>query len=240
MVVQTSLCHYPHQMTKIIAKYCCMSPKNIVLFLVISVSIYLNACKYQAASPPIQSQLIQGKGHFIHDFPPTYPDGDIRVLVEIPTGTLAKWEVDKNDGNLHWEKRNGKHRVVQYLGYPGNYGMIPQTLLPKSAGGDGDPLDVLVLGAAVARGTWLKCRLIGVLQLLDNGEQDDKLIAVAENSPFYDVQDITDLETHFTGVRDIIQLWFGNYKGKGEMQVQGFGNTKVAHNILQTAIQAYK
>ena len=46
-----------------------------------------------------------------------------------------------------------KPREVKYLGYPGNYGMIPRTLLPKELGGDGDPLDVIVLGPAVERGS---------------------------------------------------------------------------------------
>ena len=74
-------------------------------------------------------------------------------MIEIPTGTTAKWEVVKPSGELRWEFDQGRPRVVRYLGYPGNYGMIPRTLLPKEEGGDGDPLDVVVLGPAVPRGS---------------------------------------------------------------------------------------
>ena len=75
--------------------------------------------------------------------------------------------------------------------------MIPQTLLAKANGGDGDPLDILVLGPPVERGSVLSCKLIGVLYLKDRGEQDDKLIAVAENSPFENLQSIEDLNQNF-------------------------------------------
>ena len=51
-------------------------------------------------------------------------------MVEIPAGSNDKWEVDKTSGALYWEQEDGKPRVVQYLAYPGNYGMIPRTSLP--------------------------------------------------------------------------------------------------------------
>jgi len=60
--------------------------------------------------------------------------------------------------------------------------MIPQTLLSKENGGDGDPLDVIILGPSISRGSVVKAHLIGVLKLLDGGEQDDKLIAIIDNS----------------------------------------------------------
>ena len=57
-----------------------------------------------------------------------------------------------------WEFKDGKPRIVKYLGYPGNYGMVPKTLLPENLGGDGDPLDVIVLGPQVERGSVIKCK----------------------------------------------------------------------------------
>src|SRR5690554_2291721 len=106
-------------------------------------------------------------------------DGTVRAIVEIPTGTSAKWEVSKDDPEaVYWEYKDGEPRVVNYLGYPGNYGAIPGTALPKELGGDGDPLDVIILGQAVPRGEIVDVRVIGVLKMLDGGEQDDKLIAV--------------------------------------------------------------
>lgn len=52
-------------------------------------------------------------------------DGSINVLIEIPSGTNGKWEVNKETGNLDWEFKKGVPRVVQSLPYPANYGMIP-------------------------------------------------------------------------------------------------------------------
>jgi len=54
--------------------------------------------------------------------------------------------VKKPDGIMKWAFEDGKPRVIKYLAYPGNYGMIPRTLLPKELGGDGDPLDIIMLG----------------------------------------------------------------------------------------------
>ena len=72
-------------------------------------------------------------------------------IVEIPAGACEKWEV-KLDGVMRWDMKDGKPRHVKYLGYPCNYGMVPRTMLGKELGGDGDPLDVLMLGPAVPRG----------------------------------------------------------------------------------------
>lgn len=80
------------------------------------------------------------------DYIPLNHDGDVNAVVEIPAGTLDKWELSKSNGQVEWETVNDVPRVVNYLGYPGNYGMIPRTLLPKDDEGDADPLDILVLG----------------------------------------------------------------------------------------------
>ena len=122
-------------------------------------------------------------------------NGTIRAIVEIPTGTSAKWEVSKEEPNaVYWEYKDNAPRIVNYLGYPGNYGAIPGTALPKELGGDGDPLDVIILGQAVPRGEIADVRLIGVLKMLDGGEQDDKLIAVlTEDSPFSGIESMAQL-----------------------------------------------
>ncbi len=105
-------------------------------------------------------------------------DTDAKAIIEIPAGTLDKFELNKKSHEIEHEHKDGTPRVVQYLAYPANYGYIPNTLLAKEDGGDGDPLDVLVLGAAVEREAKLDIKIIGALRLLDRGEQDDKLIAV--------------------------------------------------------------
>lgn len=167
-------------------------------------------------------------------------DGSINVLVEIPSGTNGKWEVNKETGNLDWEFKKGAPRVVQYLPYPSNYGMIPQTLSPEEIGGDGDPLDVLLLGEAVPRGAYVKGKLIGVMYMKNHGETDDKLLAVAEGSPFENVNSVSELAEQFPGTLTILQTWFVNYKGIGEdMKVTGFANKTEADKVLNEAINGY-
>lgn len=178
--------------------------------------------------------------NLLTDFTPIDKSGNVNVVVEIPSGTLEKWEVNKNNGQLELEYKDGKPRIVKYLGYPGNYGMVPQTLLPKALGGDGDPLDVIVLGPPVERGKVLPSKLIGVLHLLDRGEQDDKLIAVSNNSPLYHVNTIQELETQYKASLKILEYWFSNYKGPNKMQFKGFGSKQTAEKILQEAIKAYQ
>ena len=158
---------------------------------VLGALIALVACRASPAdSRAGDTYTVDGELSYADGFPATNADGTINVVVEIPAGTNAKWEVDKDDGDLHWQFKQGAPRVVRYLPYPGNYGMIPSTLLPVETGGDGDPLDVIVLSPALARGAVVRARLIGVLELLDDGEQDDKLLAVLEESPLGHVDDL--------------------------------------------------
>jgi inorganic pyrophosphatase len=161
--------------------------------------------------------------------------GQLNVVIEIPAGRTEKWETRKSDGALTWNIKKGKPRVVKYIGYPGNYGMIPQTILPKELGGDDDPLDAIVLGPPIARGSVAQARLIGVLKLLDDGDQDDKLIAVNPNSTFFKVKSIKELDDNFPGITEILEIWFTNYKGSGEMQSKGFAEIEEAKSILQKA-----
>lgn len=180
-----------------------------------------------------------GEKSFKTGYAASNADGTVNVVIEIPTGTTAKWEVEE-DGVMRWEFKKGKPRVVQYLPYPGNYGMVPRTLLPKELGGDGDPLDVIVLGDAVARGTVAKARVLGVLKMLDDGEQDDKLVAVIDGSPLSMAQDLKALDAKFPGVTSIVETWFDHYKGPGEIETAGYAGTAAAIKVLRAAEQAFK
>ena len=71
--------------------------------------------------------------NLLTDHKPVDDNGDINVVVEIPTGTTAKWEVVKPSGELNWKFSNGKPRRIKYLGYPGNYGMVPRTINAKKS-----------------------------------------------------------------------------------------------------------
>ena len=208
----------------------------ILSFLLVSPTVISSPAQLQF--PDLYTLV--GEKSYLTGYEPTNQSGDLNVVVEISTGTIDKWEVTKPDGKLKWEFKKGKPRKVNYLGYPGNYGMVPKTLLPKELGGDGDPVDVIVLGPAVARGSVIQAKLIGVLKLLDKGEQDDKLIAVAAGTPLYAANSLKELNQKYVGVADIVEIWFLNYKGPGKMQAQGFGDVLEARKILNAAIAAFK
>lgn len=218
--------------------------KNILIIIYIPLSLLLINCHSEQVDKKSKSiKIITEKKNdtlnLLTDIAPILEDGDINAVIEIPSGTLDKWELDKSTGKIEWELIDQKPRVVNYIGYPGNYGMIPKTLLSKEKGGDGDPLDIIVLGPPVERGHILKCKIIGILYLSDRGEQDDKLIAVSANSPLYEVNSIDELNNNYIGITEIVQLWFTSYKGPDKMESKGFGNRKVAMDILNEAINQY-
>lgn len=171
------------------------------------------------------------------DVPAINSDGSINMIVEISAGTTAKYEMNKKSHQIVMDSINGKPRYINYLGYPGNYGMIPGTILPKSEGGDGDPLDVLLLGVTELRGTVQKVRVVGVMKLLDNGEQDDKILAVPLTEKWSSVVTIEDLDVYFPGARDIVSTFFTNYKAKGEMEFESWGGKDEAMDVVNVAYQ---
>lgn len=184
--------------------------------LAISLGMTVSTPPAQAFGLPgvvVQQYVINGPGHFINDIQPLNTDGTYNVVIEIPAGTTAKYEAVKETGVIELEQRNGKPRYVQYLPYPGNYGLIPRTILPKDKGGDGDAVDVLVLGDALATGSVVRARPIAILRLLDGGEIDDKIIMAAEGSPFYSMNNLAEIESTFPGALDILRTWFISYKG---------------------------
>ena len=167
---------------------------------------------------------------------PINSDGTVNVVVEIPTGTNEKWEVSKKTGDIEWEFKKGKPRIVKFLGYPTNYGMIPRTLLSKDKGGDGDPLDVILIGSYIPRGNIVSGKVIGVLKMLDGGEIDDKLLMIQKDSPLYKANSVEELKEEFPGALSIIEKWFESYKGPGEIKTNGYGSVFEAENVLNQAI----
>lgn len=195
--------------------------------VVLMLALMVAGCAFEDLTP--------GRNRNYHtDFPAIPEPGLINVVVEIPAGTNAKWEVTEA-GKLEWDIQDSTPRVVQYLPYPANYGMIPRTLLPKTMGGDGDPLDVVLLGPARERGSVVQARPVGILLLRDDGERDDKILAVLLSGPLSDVLDLADLQVRFPGSTSIIETWFTNYKGPGRLESGGFAGVEAA---LETVVEA--
>lgn len=151
-------------------------------------------------------------------------EGNINVVVEIPAGTNHKVEYDKASKKFDVDLLDGQPRVIDFLPYPGNYGFIPGTFMDPARGGDGDALDILVIGESQATGTVLEAKPIGALLLKDNGELDTKIIAVPANAEeqIMAVNSFLDFMLEYDAARQIIENWFLNYKGFGEMEFIGW------------------
>ena len=174
------------------------------------------------------------------ELPALNDDGLVNVIIEIPAGTYEKWEYNSGSATIERDSIDGMPRTIDYLAYPANYGMIPNSLLSEEDGGDGDPLDVIVLGAPVPRGTVLRSKIIGVLLLNDNGEKDDKLIAVSKDSKYFQFSKLNELELQYPGILKILQLWFTHYKGPGIMHSKGYADNIKADSILRSGLKDYQ
>jgi inorganic pyrophosphatase len=131
------------------------------------------------------------------DKPPEF----VNAIIEIPRGSRAKYEVDKKSGLIKLDRV-----IYASMYYPLNYGFIPQTM-----GEDHDPLDIVVLTqVSVVPLCLIPFKVIGVMQMVDRGEADDKIIAVAEQDPSVShLNDVKDLPDH---LRAELKHFFENYK----------------------------
>jgi inorganic pyrophosphatase len=184
----------------------------LVILMIFNTSVLSEQIEYKKDG---EYRLISNV-HLINEIP--YKNGDeYQILVEIPTGSRQKWEVNHKSGHLEWEFKNKKPRRVKFLGYPGNYGFIPQTLSD-----DGDALDIIVLSESAKRGDILKVKVIGMLKLVDKGEEDNKVIAVTEQGAFKKIDTIKELLVKKPNAIQIIRLWFDGYKDRGKMIFMGY------------------
>lgn len=180
--------------------------------------------------------------NMLYAIQPKLPDGSLNAVVEIPAGSNQKWEVDKVTGQIVWERiHEDSLRTVRYLPYPANYGYIPRTLLPVELGGDGDPLDVFILGPSAQIGAVLNVKVIGGIHMIDDGEQDDKLIAVDLNSWFADISSLNELEEKYPGIVDILQTFLKNYKGPdNSVIIEGLFHLDTADKLIDTSIRQFQ
>ena len=126
--------------------------------------------------------------NLLHDIPAGTAD-EMNVIIEIPKFSKNKYEIDKATGIIALD------RVMHSAqDYPFDYGFVPQTLFD-----DGDALDVVLLTTyPLAPGILVKARPVAIMEMIDGGERDDKVIAVPVDDPRFDeVRDIGDLNKHF-------------------------------------------
>jgi inorganic pyrophosphatase len=155
----------------------------------------------------------------------------VNALIEIPQGSRSKYEVDKATGLLKLDRV-----IYSSFHYPVNYGFIPQTL-----GQDGDPLDILVFcSQSIQSLCLLEAKIIGNMQMIDSGQVDDKIIAVASQDPSVNHYDrMEDLPAHF-----LLELrnFFEQYKvlENKKVEIDNFQDKDTACKIISEAIDFYK
>lgn len=155
---------------------------------------------------------------------------DFVCVIEIPKGSKNKYELDKETGLIILDR-------ILYTSthYPANYGFIPRSL-----GDDGDPLDVLLLCSEPLEPLTL-CRAypIGVISMIDNGHNDEKIIAIPFNDPNYNIYtNIDQLPKH---IFDEMRHFFSVYKTleNKETAVNEVSERSVAIKIISEAIDTY-
>ncbi|MFN8012344.1 MAG: inorganic diphosphatase [Holophagaceae bacterium] len=155
----------------------------------------------------------------------------VNAVVEIPTGSRIKYEIDHESGLVHVDRV-----LYSPFHYPAEYGFIPNTLAP-----DGDPCDVLVLiNGTTYPGVVIHARPIGLLRMHDDKGQDDKVLCVAHNDPTYDhVESLEDLPPHF--MREV-EHFFVTYKDLEEKDVHsdGWAGREEALAFVRQCIAAHR
>ncbi len=154
----------------------------------------------------------------------------VNAIIEIPKGCKAKYELDKASGLLKLDRI-----LFSAVHYPANYGFIPQTYCE-----DGDPLDILVIcQEEIEPMALVEAKVIGVMGMLDGGEKDDKIIAVAANDMSVNhIDDVSGLPPHSNKE---IQRFFSDYKKleNKTVQVEEFQDNKAGWKIVEDAIKLY-
>lgn len=160
---------------------------------------------------------------------------DINVVIEIQKDAEpVKYEVDKESGAIFVD------RILSTpMRYPCNYGYVPQTL-----GGDGDPLDALViLPLPLVPGAVIRCRPVGMLRMNDEAGSDEKLVVVPSTKIFAGYADIEDIEQISSHWLDRIGHFFEHYKDleKGKwVKLDGWAGADAARDEIKQGIERYK
>ncbi|MDZ7726589.1 MAG: inorganic diphosphatase [Candidatus Campbellbacteria bacterium] len=161
---------------------------------------------------------------------------EINTIIEIPRGSNNKYEIDKDTGLISLDRAN-----YSSAPFPFDYGFAPQTLWE-----DDDPLDIIVLTTyPLYPGILVKVRPVAVMEMIDSGESDYKVITVpTDDRRFETVQDIDDVNPH--SLREF-KHFFETYKELKDdkatqvpVEIHGFKGKKEAHEAIEKSVEIYK
>ncbi|KFK34611.1 soluble inorganic pyrophosphatase [Arabis alpina] len=192
-----------------------------------------NYAEKQTSLPPLNERILSSMtqrsvaAHPWHDL----EIGKLYVeVVEIGKGSKVKYELDKTTGLIKVDRI-----LYSSVVYPHNYGFIPRTLCE-----DSDPIDVLVImQEPVIPGCFLRAKAIGLMPMIDQGEKDDKIIAVCADDPEYrHYNDISELPPHRMAE---IRRFFEDYKKNEnkEVAVNDFLPATAAYEAVQHSMDLY-
>ncbi|MCU1283693.1 MAG: Inorganic pyrophosphatase [Acidobacteriales bacterium] len=154
----------------------------------------------------------------------------VNAVIEIPAGGVNKYEYDKKLDIFRLDRT--LHSPVHY---PGDYGFIPRTLSQ-----DGDPLDVLVLvDASTFTGCLMEVRPIGLLEMVDAGVKDEKILGVTSSDPRY--KDVNNYDEIYSHMLLEISHFFGTYKDlEGKRAImKGWHDFRTAHAVIMESHERY-
>jgi inorganic pyrophosphatase len=155
----------------------------------------------------------------------------VPAIIEVPKGSKTKYELDKTNGLIRVDRI-----LFSSVQYPANYGFIPRTYCD-----DHDPLDILVLcQETIVPLAIMRAKPIGVMKMLDQGEADDKIIAVHADDPEY---------SHYESINELpphrmleVQRFFEDYKKLENkiVVVEKFLDRGDAHETIRAAVELYR
>lgn len=168
--------------------------------------------------------------NLLHDIPSGTAE-EMNVIIEIPKFSKNKYEIDKETGIIALD------RVMHTAqDYPYDYGFVPQTLFD-----DGDALDVVLITThPLAPGILVKARPVAIMEMIDGGERDDKVIAVPVEDPRFDeIHDLKDLNKHF--IKEVSHF-FETYKKvqNKEVSVGEWHGAKEAQEAFRKSKKMYE
>ncbi|AZB73356.1 inorganic diphosphatase [Synechococcus elongatus] len=157
--------------------------------------------------------------------------GLVNVLIEIPGGSKNKYEFDKDLNAFALDRV-----LYSSVQYPYDYGFIPNTLAD-----DGDPLDgMVILDQPTFPGCVIAARPIGMLEMIDGGDRDEKLLCVPAKDPRYaEVKTLSDIAPHRL---DEIAEFFRSYKNleKKVTEILGWEGPETVQALVEECIKAYQ
>lgn len=157
----------------------------------------------------------------------------INAVIEIPKNSQNKYELDKESGAIKLDRV-----LYSPMHYPADYGFIPET-----DSQDGDPLDVMVLGSdPLFPGCIVSVRPVGLLKMIDNGDEDYKILGVQADNPRFDnISDIKDLKiSHEHSLKEIAHFFeaYKELEGK-KTKILGWEGAEKAEEEIKKARENY-